>query len=104
MHTDIDILIIITKIFSEYGQPANVFCILLYFQLEFDGTAVIKPKFVYRHIRNLKAVYEGSGLVYHQDFQQTVLVPVRVPPVRGKDSLYSTEIPRAGPCGDLPAI
>lgn len=45
-HADVDILIVISKAFPEDGQSADVLRVLLDFELELDGTAVVKIKFI----------------------------------------------------------
>ena len=41
---------------------------------------------------DLQTVDIGSLMIDDEHFQKSVLIPVRVPPIRGKEPLYITEI------------
>lgn len=65
-----------------------------------DRIPVVKMKLVDRHVGNFYIVHEDSVIPDHQSLQQTILIPVGEPPVRGKQSGHIGKITGTGPHAD----
>ena len=104
LNAEFNVLIVIAEAASEYGQTADVLGTVWDCHAEVDAVAVIQMKLVNRHIGNTGVVDEDAVVVDDESFEQSVLVPVDKPPVRGEKSLRIGEIARAGPDADKGVI
>ena len=95
--SDIDVLRIVSECFAENRKAADVFGVRIHRKAELQAACACKIEFIYRHIRDLESVHEGSVFVNYNKLQESVLIPVGEPPVGSKDTLYISEISGARP-------
>lgn len=60
---DVDVLIVITEIFTEDGQTADMVSVVVDCHFKSDGTFVCQIQMVDRNIGNLKTINERSAFV-----------------------------------------
>ena len=96
-----NIVVVVSKSFSENIDAADIFSIFFHFKFYFDRVVLCQFQIVNLQIGYLNPVYVGPLFIYNPCFEQTVLGAFKFPPVGSEISSLVAEVTGAGPCTNL---